>query len=173
MRKLSIIVSATRLFGDLGYEKSTTSMIAKEAGISEALIFKHFRSKEGLLRQILKEGYKQIILNHKGMLTEADPLELIHKVLDLPCNLINDNPEFWKMQASLINMEICKNAHQRFMKPVHQRLVDAFSKLNYAEPEMEMQFLILIIESLWVKHAKDPTFQSKEMIDFIKLKYNH
>lgn len=172
MRKKLIIQSAILLFGENGYNKSTTAMIAKHAGVSEALIFKHFNSKEGLLNYILKNGYAQVILENKGMFDELNPQELIHKVLDLPRNFINDNPNFWRMQARLIDLEICKAAHERFMQPVHHKLMYAFTELGYPNPKLEMEFLILIVESLWIKHAKNPEFQSREMIAFIKAKYD-
>jgi AcrR family transcriptional regulator len=171
MRKQAIVKSATYLFGELGYEKATTLMIAKEGKVSEALIFKHFKSKVGLLQHIVKTGYTNIILTNKGMLSEKAPLTFIYNVLDLPAKLVKDNSDFWKMQARMMDIRICKEAHEHFMQPVHKLLLEAFKNLGYKEGVLETKFLMLIIDIIWKNHAKDPNFESKELTDFIKSKY--
>jgi len=54
-RKASIIRSAAAIFGDKGFNGTKTREIAARAGVSEALIFKHFPSKEDLYAAILTE----------------------------------------------------------------------------------------------------------------------
>jgi AcrR family transcriptional regulator len=54
-RKASIIRSAAALFGEKGFSGTKTREIAARAGVSEALIFKHFPSKEDLYAAILVE----------------------------------------------------------------------------------------------------------------------
>ncbi len=54
-RRASIIRSAAALFGEKGFSGTKTREIAVRAGVSEALIFKHFPSKEDLYAAILAE----------------------------------------------------------------------------------------------------------------------
>ena len=54
-RKASIIRSAAALFAEKGFNGTKTREIAERAGVSEALIFKHFPSKEDLYAAILAE----------------------------------------------------------------------------------------------------------------------
>jgi len=54
-RKASIIRSAAAIFGEKGFNGTKTREIAARAGVSEALIFKHFPSKEELYAAILAE----------------------------------------------------------------------------------------------------------------------
>lgn len=54
-RKASIIRSAAAIFGEKGFSGTKTREIAARAGVSEALIFKHFPSKEDLYAAILTE----------------------------------------------------------------------------------------------------------------------
>ena len=54
-RKASIIRSAAAIFGEKGFNGTKTREIAARAGVSEALIFKHFPSKEELYGAILTE----------------------------------------------------------------------------------------------------------------------
>lgn len=55
VRKAKIIQSATSLFAKKGFSGTKTREIAHRAGVSEALIFKHFPSKEDLYAAILAE----------------------------------------------------------------------------------------------------------------------
>jgi AcrR family transcriptional regulator len=54
MRKRTLILeAAARLFEDRGYRGATTRLIAMEAGVSEVTLFRHFGTKEALLREAL------------------------------------------------------------------------------------------------------------------------
>jgi AcrR family transcriptional regulator len=48
------------LFANRGYEHTSTSAIARQAGTSESQLMKHFGSKAGLLEAIFIEGWKGI-----------------------------------------------------------------------------------------------------------------
>jgi AcrR family transcriptional regulator len=54
-RQASIIAAAATLFAAKGFNGTTTREIAKTAGISEALLFKHFPTKRALYAAILAE----------------------------------------------------------------------------------------------------------------------
>jgi AcrR family transcriptional regulator len=55
-----ILQAAKRLFASRGYEHTSTSAIAREAGTSESQLMKHFGSKAGLLEAIFNDGWGQI-----------------------------------------------------------------------------------------------------------------
>jgi AcrR family transcriptional regulator len=50
-----LIQAATQLFSKMGYEATTTKLIAKRAGVNEALIQRYFDSKAGLLLAVYRE----------------------------------------------------------------------------------------------------------------------
>ena len=54
-RQASIIAAAATLFAEKGFNGTTTREIAKSAGISEALLFRHFPTKRALYAAILAE----------------------------------------------------------------------------------------------------------------------
>lgn len=51
-RKQAIVLAALPLFARQGYAETTTRDLAKAAGVSEPLLYKHFPSKEMLYREI-------------------------------------------------------------------------------------------------------------------------
>src|SRR5438128_3823000 len=52
-RRAAIIKAVRRLFADRGFHGTTTRALAEEAGVSEALLFKHFPNKEALYSAML------------------------------------------------------------------------------------------------------------------------
>ena len=59
-KKENILNAALELFALEGYYATSTSAIAKKAGVSEGLIFRHFKNKEGLLEAIFQMGEEQV-----------------------------------------------------------------------------------------------------------------
>src|SRR5215467_7626727 len=52
-RKTRILAAVRKVFAQKGLEGTTTRELAKEAGVSEALLYKHFPSKEALYQAML------------------------------------------------------------------------------------------------------------------------
>ncbi len=75
-RKAQIVEVAIGLFGRKGFSGTTTKRIAEAAGISEATIFKHFPSKEGLyaeaFRQTVGESAKDLISRLQSLADKQD-----------------------------------------------------------------------------------------------------
>ncbi|HKD07596.1 MAG TPA: TetR/AcrR family transcriptional regulator [Bryobacteraceae bacterium] len=55
-----ILVTARTLFASLGYDNTSTALIARNAGTSESQLMKHFGGKAGLLETIFTEGWDKI-----------------------------------------------------------------------------------------------------------------
>ena len=170
-RRQHIADVALQLFGEKGFENTSTQQIAKAAAVSEALIFKHFGSKDQLLDFVIKSGYQRIIEHNRGGLAETDALIFIHSVIDLPYKLVLEEPYFWKLQYRLADHETAQQQHERFMRPLPARLQTAFQELGYAEPAKETRLLLLLIEALWKIEASKTDAHVREMLDFIKQKY--
>ena len=54
-RKKQLLETAMQLFSEQGFDGTSTRAIAEAAGVNEALIFRHFRSKEELFWAVLSE----------------------------------------------------------------------------------------------------------------------
>lgn len=68
-RKQSLIEATIRVVARLNYDRATTALIAKEAGINEALIYSHFKSKTEL--QIATLDY---LLDYRLGLYKSNPV---------------------------------------------------------------------------------------------------
>jgi len=80
-----ILASARRLFSKKGFKASTTKMIAKEAAINEATLFRHFQNKENLLIQIINTSFIQKEDNSLSKCLAKD----IHTIAEAEQMLVN------------------------------------------------------------------------------------
>ncbi|MEX0829256.1 MAG: TetR/AcrR family transcriptional regulator [Nitrospirales bacterium] len=83
-RKASIIRSAAALFGETGFNGTKTREIAARAGVSEALIFRHFPSKEELYTAILVEQspVPGLLERIKGLAEQRKDVEVFTMIAD-------------------------------------------------------------------------------------------
>lgn len=58
-RRQQIMAAATQLFSRQGFDGTTTRAIARLAGVNEAIIFRHFTSKEELYQAVLAEQVQE------------------------------------------------------------------------------------------------------------------
>jgi AcrR family transcriptional regulator len=59
-RRAGILAAALAVFSERGYHPSSIDDIAREAGISKALIYEHFDSKQGLYADLLEQNANEL-----------------------------------------------------------------------------------------------------------------
>ncbi len=59
-RRAAIVAAALQVFGSGSYSGSTTAEIARAAGVSEPIIYRHFASKRALWFACLDEAWRQL-----------------------------------------------------------------------------------------------------------------
>lgn len=74
-----ILAAAARIFGREGLTGATTREIAREAGVNEVTLFRHFKSKERLLSAVVGKNFS---------LTGASPAEIPEPTDDLAHDLV-------------------------------------------------------------------------------------
>ncbi|WP_088227560.1 TetR/AcrR family transcriptional regulator [Desulfosporosinus sp. FKB] len=72
---IRIIEAAKQLFMDHGFKGTTTKMIAKEANVNEATLFRHFKNKEGIFLAITKDLTKHSNSKLESIIESDIPLE--------------------------------------------------------------------------------------------------
>lgn len=60
-KQKSVLQASLKLFADKGFDKTTTSDIAKLAGVAEGTVYKHFHNKQNILNSILTPFIKGVI----------------------------------------------------------------------------------------------------------------
>jgi len=167
-----ILDAALELFASKGYASTPTSMIAKKAGVSEGLIFRHFENKQGLLNALMKEAEERLGQLFGPILFENDPKKVIAKTVSMPFMVIDQREQdFWKLQFILKWQPEYNNPGK--MKPLLDKLRSAFTELGYQDPENEARLLSYVIDNISTEILKgniDPGDQ--RMKTFLMKKYN-
>lgn len=145
-KQISILMTAMKLFAEKGFDGTSTSTIAKESGVSEGLIFKHFKNKEGLLEAIIGFGMEKASVYFAEILMISDPKKRIRKAIALPFSIDPKENQFWKLMYALKwqRGEYDSTAFELF----RESLVDAFDQLNYENPELEAKLIEVLIDGV-------------------------
>ncbi len=113
-----ILEAAAEVFANFGYDASTTRQIAESASANEALIFRYFGGKEGLLKAILNlfSSQEAIQLCEKAPLPETRALELKmyfeHMRTDCP---MTHKMVRVAMNRAMVDSEAAQTLRDRFM----------------------------------------------------------
>ena len=170
-KQKNILQAALELFAQEGFTATSTNRIAKRAGVSEGLIFRHYGNKDGLLQAILKDGEERAKVIFADIVFETEPIEVIRKTLNLGQKMIGNqsDADFWKLQYK-IKWEIEQYSEQK-LEPLEQALTAAFNKLGYKSPEWEARFLLVSVDGLATRYFLQENFDLDSMIQFLKEKY--
>ena len=90
-RRDSILKAARVVFAENGFRGTTTKALAEAAGVSEALLFQHFPTKEALYAAMLSTlfGERQLDVNSQFIALEPSTATLVFIVHQFYANLID------------------------------------------------------------------------------------
>jgi len=106
-RKRQLLTHAKHLFLKHGYQDTTTEKIARAAGVTEPVLYRHFESKKSLFMEVLAE-IREATLNrwHTETAGFTDPLAKLHRIADLYLGTTREHAiEFRIMHRTLIETD--------------------------------------------------------------------
>src|SRR3954453_3353361 len=82
-RRGQLIEVGTNLFARSGYDATTTAAIAYAAGVTEPILYRHFKSKQELFVAIVRDVSAATMRGWNSMIEGvSDPAEKIRRVCD-------------------------------------------------------------------------------------------
>ena len=101
-RRAQILAVAIGLFSKHGFRGTTTKRIAEEAGVSEAIIFRHFATKDELYRAILdhkacQNGMKNPFESVAAAMAEKNDAEVFYSLMRNALHHHECDPEFMRL----------------------------------------------------------------------------
>lgn len=133
VNKQRIIETTIKLFALHGYNATTTALIAKNAGVSEAIIFKHFGNKENLLKEISSIAIENIMENISIIpLTKNIENSKHYPIRDFIKSVIKERFDFFEKNAELIKlllieMQYSPNLKQQTSNILFPKVFNAFN----------------------------------------------
>jgi TetR/AcrR family transcriptional regulator len=106
--RAKILAATDHLFGDLGFDATTTRDIAERSGVNKALIHYHFGSKDELLAALLDDYYDRLTAALVSALGRRTALEAqAEDVVDAYADFLAENRTF----CSIVQREVASGRH--------------------------------------------------------------
>lgn len=168
-KKNNILNAALALFAGDGYNGTSTSRIAKKAGVSEGLIFRHFTNKKGLLDAIMDDVELRISQLMGPIIFQGNAKKALKMFINLPFSIDSDEYDYWKLQFKL-KWESEYHRPEK-MKPILDKLAGVFAELGYEDPENEALLLSQIVDSLSIGILREGKESQLPLRDLLLKKY--
>jgi AcrR family transcriptional regulator len=97
-RRTQILAAAMDVFSELGFHGARTRDLAERAGVSEALIFRHFPTKEDVIRAILElVGLEERIGAMEEQFEHLPPREALQRIAEVTLTALRDDPRVFRV----------------------------------------------------------------------------
>ena len=92
-----LIEAALELFARRGYASTPVDAVAREAGVSPGLLYRHFRSKTDLLRAIFEESMRDVEATFADADREPNPARRLAALLRSIAAHVKARRRFWTL----------------------------------------------------------------------------
>ena len=93
-KRENIIKTATRLFAEQGFEATTTLQLTREAGVTEPLLYYHFKGKDDLFTTILSSTFDEYFSRLENLKNNTPTeFEKIENLIGLHFQLVEELPD--------------------------------------------------------------------------------
>lgn len=175
--KTKIIAVALQLFSKKGFDNTSISDIAKEAGISKGLTYNYFNSKDELLEATLLFILSNVVeVLEKGQHI-SDPFKRLEFFIRTNFELLKKEPDFWKMFV-VLSLQLDKRSKAaKILKDYWGRLfenaINIFKEMGH-ENYLEMAYQYgAMMDGLSMQYIllNDPSFPFDETLEKVIQQY--
>lgn len=171
-RKEQILQTGLRLFAENGYEATSISKIAKEAGVSKGLMYNYFASKEALMEEIIFLAIKKMAGVFKAVEEQEDPQETVKTMFYLIRDSLKEELVFWKLYirfgAQLYEKKELMDRLYHEMQGWIEKTNLLMEKLGFKNPAMETFRLSATIDGMTADYiAMTEHYPLDDMIEYL------
>jgi len=155
-----ILTSALRLFAQHGYAATSVRMIARDAGISQGLLYNYYDGKEELLRAIFEQSMRDVQESFELAAGGTTPGEQIERLVRSAFSIVRENLSFWRLTYQLrmqpgvlegLNYEV-----RVWSEEIRFQLEELLRAAGAASPAVEARVLFASIDGAAQHYALDP-----------------
>lgn len=161
-RRQQLLDVAKKLFSENGFRGTTTKKIAVAAGVSEAMVFKHFANKDELYAAILDCKAKENNLNNPfghiaGALAAKDDYAVFYGMIHHALEKHQDDKEFLRllMFSALEGHDLSQMFFDSFVRPAYE-FMGAYieqRQLDGAFTGIEPKIIVRSVVGMFVHHS--------------------
>lgn len=124
--RAEILSAATDLFGESGYDGASMSAIAEQAGTCKANIFHHFRSKDALYLEVMREACADFAQATQALQPQEQGFaERLREFLRRDFEVLRDKPD----RSHLIMREVLESGPSRGQALAREVFAEHFSEV--------------------------------------------
>ena len=169
-KKELILEKSLELFSSKGFKATSTRSIADAAEVSEGLIFKHFKNKEGLLEKIILISQDKLNKLIEPIASLTHPKVVIKHILTIPLNMGEDEKKLFKLINS-IRWQM-NNFETNLFNIFRPKILDSFKALNYNDPSSETETLLMMLEGTMLYVLQNGSKNTLLVLDNILKKFD-
>ncbi|CAM1343531.1 TetR/AcrR family transcriptional regulator [Tenacibaculum amylolyticum] len=124
-----ILVVATALFSERGFEKTSIAAIREKANVSNGLIFHHFKNKNELLREIFKKTTNIIVDINNSNQEEISPKERLIALINDAFKQMKEDKLFFQLYLNVMLQPSTRAILQDLIKEKYTFLLESAQKL--------------------------------------------
>lgn len=167
-----ILEAAARVYSETGFRGTTTRRVAQEAGVNEVTLFRHFGTKEALVKAALRLTHQQA--SPVALQEPVDPrAELVSWALNtfghwyhsrhLICRVMGDLVEHPELAPSVCEEPTCEHAMlSRYLE--RMRALGWTTKEFHAEGAAGLLLGAVFTHALWRDHFEKPGIPAPELV---------
>ena len=169
-KKNAILEAALHLFSEMGYTGTSTRMIAIKSGVSEGLIYRHFKNKEGLLNVLLEDAEKDKTSLYDPILALEHPKVFLKQVLSLPFQINGNNKILWRFLYTHQWFE--PQIHELILQPLYTRVFDSFNTIGVSDPQSESESFLIFYKGIISNMLLNKNFNAFPVAEYILEKFS-
>ncbi|MBE0641745.1 MAG: TetR/AcrR family transcriptional regulator, partial [Bacteroidales bacterium] len=161
-RREQLMETGLRLFAELGYENTSISLIAKEAGISKGLMYNYFESKEALLNEVVRQGIEEMLMPLGGEprpFTSQDDLKWFVRT---NLNELMGNQHHWKLYYQLLLQPAVSSRFDKLQREVSEPwmrfLIDYFNEQGHPDSRIRAFVFGALLNGIGLNLVMNPTY---------------
>ena len=177
----SILLAAQHLFAEKGFAATTSKEIAYSSGLAEGLIFRYFKDKKGLLRQIMLNWFEKNLTELTAL--PQDNYNVTNELTILTTWIFNSYSNNLDLHKIALATKLNNNLHTEFETEcnnyvdqrrtiIYERLLVHQQNLKLRQ-DLDVQCLYEIIQSYAMTSALflavKPEQQAKAIKEFIHI----
>lgn len=128
-RRRSLLAAATEVFAESNYRAAGVAAIAERAGVSEAILYRHFATKLDLFCEILDRVGRRIVAIWETAIADApDALAALRRAGEVYFANAREHPAEARLQFQALS-EVAEPAVAAVLAANHRRYVEFFADL--------------------------------------------
>lgn len=120
-KRAALLKTAAGFFAEIGYDRASMSQLAKECGVSKALIYHYYESKDALLFDIVHAHLADLVDAVEAVPAVSDPAGALNALCAAVLAAYRDADAEHKVQLDAISA--LPEEQQRILKDMQRRLV--------------------------------------------------